>query len=133
VRTKRDEVSYSLERRATLLSLFRGMSSNSEACDPNPYLKLAAKHHGELIDRPCPLCKKFNMVELRYVYGDQLGQYTGRIKTIPELTEMEKEFGEFTVYIVEICRDCGWNHLISSFKLGDGVVRKAPRKGKTYE
>jgi hypothetical protein len=46
---------------------------------------------------------------------------------------MQSEFGEFRVYQVEICQDCGWNHLIKSFSLGDGKIRKPPRKVKTIE
>jgi hypothetical protein len=46
---------------------------------------------------------------------------------------MEKEYGEFRVYIVEVCRDCSWNHLCVSFVLGDGVERKPPRYTRTLE
>ena len=93
----------------------------------------AAKFHGIKADRNCPICKKNNLVELRYTFGDQLGQYSGRIKTIDELIEMENEFGEFRVYLVEVCRDCSWNHLVHSYLLGDGINRKPPRRKPTLE
>ena len=48
-------------------------------------------------------------------------------------TEMEREFGEFRVYLVEVCKSCHWNHLVHSFTLGDGVNRKPPRKKPTVE
>ena len=54
-------------------------------------------------------------------------------KTPDELSEMESEFGEFRVYIVEVCRDCSWNHLSASFVLGDGIERKPPRRVRTLE
>ena len=93
----------------------------------------AAKWHGEKVARNCPVCKKSRLVELRYTYGDQLGQYSGRIKSPQDLREMESEFGEFRVYVVEVCRDCLWNHLCVSYVLGDGRERKAPRKVATLE
>ena len=93
----------------------------------------AAKFHGVKTTRPCPVCKHVSMVELMYTFGDQLGQYSGRIKTADELRQMEKEYGEFRVYIVEVCRDCSWNHLCVSFVLGDGVERKPPRYTRTLE
>ena len=130
---RRDEIDYSLDRRATLQALFRGAASAAEACDADPYLKRAAKHHGEQTKRDCPVCRKREIRELRYVFGDQLGQYSGRIKTPDELSEMEREFGEFRVYIVEVCRDCSWNHLCASFVLGDGKERKPPRRVRTLE
>ena len=73
------------------------------------------------------------MVELMYTFGDQLGQYSGRIKNSDELRQMEKEYGEFRVYIVEVCRDCSWNHLCASYLLGDGSERKPPRRVRTLE
>ena len=130
MKSKRSFVDYSLDKRATLLAYFRG---TVDACDADPYLMRAAKFHGEKANRNCPVCKKEDLVELRYTYGDQLGQYQGRIKTVAELLEMEKEFGEFRVYLVEVCKNCHWNHLVHSFTLGDGVVRKPPRKKPTLE
>ena len=46
---------------------------------------------------------------------------------------MEKEFGEFSVYIVEVCRECSWNHLCATYLLGDGKDRKPPRRVRTLE
>ena len=112
------------------MALYRG---TVDACDADPYLLMAAKFHGVRVERACPVCKKRSLVELRYTFGDQLGQYSGRIKSDKELAEMEKEFGEFRVYIVEVCRECSWNHLCASFLLGDGITRKAPRKQRTLE
>ena len=91
----------------------------------------AAKFHGVRTTRPCPVCKHVSMVELMYTFGDQLGQYSGRIKNQKELVEMQSEYGEFRVYVVEICTDCHWNHLVESFLLGDGKYRKPPRKVRT--
>jgi len=93
----------------------------------------AAKYHGEKAGRNCPVCKKDALVELRYTFGDQLGQFSGRIKNGKELAEMEQEFGEFSVYVVEVCRECSWNHLCATYLLGDGRERKAPRHQRTLE
>lgn len=130
MKTKRGFIDYSLDKRATLLAAFRG---TIDACDADPYLMRAAKHHGERAGRNCPVCKKDSLVEIRYTFGDQLGQYSGRIKSGKELLEMENEFGEFSVYVVEVCRDCSWNHLCATYLLGDGRERKAPRRQRTLE
>lgn len=130
LRSLRAYIDYTLDKRATLTGLFRGVV---DACDADPYLMRAAKYHGVKVDRKCPVCKKSELVELRYTFGDQLGQFSGRIKSPQELASMESEFGEFSVYVVEVCRDCSWNHLCSTFILGDGITRKAPRKVRTLE
>ena len=128
--SRRAYVDYTLDKRATLLALFRG---KADACDADPYLLKAAKFHGTKVVRNCPVCKKDSLVELQYTFGDQLGQFSGRIKSTDELREMENEFGEFRVYVVEVCRECYWNHLAASFTLGDGKTRKPPRKQRTLE
>ena len=124
-------VDFALKKRATIASIYRGLNTTADACDADPYLRRAAKHHGELTDRDCPLCHKDKVTELQYTFGDQLGQYSGRIKTNEELDEMQSEYGEFRVYVVEVCLGCGWNHLSASYLLGDGKERKPPRKMKT--
>jgi Family of unknown function (DUF5318) len=127
-------IDYSLARRATLTELFnRGVTSLDDACDAHPYLLRAAKHHGEPTQLPCPVCRRGSLTHVTYVYGDELGQYSGRIKSTAELEAMAREHGEFTVYVVEVCQRCGWNHLALSYVLGDGNPRKPPRRRRTVE
>lgn len=121
---------YTLDKRATLTALFRG---KVDACDADPYLLMAAKFHGVKTARPCPVCRKKSLFELKYTFGDQLGQFSGRIKSFEELAQMEMEYGEFRVYVVEVCRECSWNHLCASYLLGDGTYRKPPRRQRTLE
>jgi hypothetical protein len=66
-----------------------------------------------------------------YTFGEQLGEYSGRIKSTRELSVMATEYGEFTVYVVEVCTECGWNHLALSFVLGDGIDRRPPRRRRS--
>ena len=82
---------------------------------------------------PCPVCQAPQLTTLSYVFGDQLGQYSGRIKRASELEEMAHEYGEFKVVVVEVCHTCHWNHMILSYLLGDGVKRKPPRRQQTVE
>lgn len=133
--SRREVIDYSLQRRNTLSALRRRVRTitPNDACDADPMLIRAAMNHGELSDQPCPVCASTKMALLNYVFGDQLGQYSGRIKSITELTEMQDEFGEFKVCIVEVCTDCGWNHMIQSYLLGDGVTRRPPRRQSTVE
>ena len=113
-------VDYALARRATLASVHAGRTMIADVCDAHPYLLRAAKHHGEATEDPCPICRKTNVTHVTYVYGDELGQYAGRVKRGPELTEMAAEYGEFRVYVVEVCQSCAWHHLATSYVLGTG-------------
>lgn len=133
--SQREVIDYALQRRSTLEALRRpGRElARLEMCDADPMLLRAAKHHGEASNRNCPVCDKAQLIELSYTFGDQLGQYSGRIKRTRELEEMAHEFGEFKVVVVEVCPACHWNHMILSYLLGDGVKRKPPRRQPTVE
>ena len=111
---------YGLARRATLASVFAGRTTVPDVCDAHPYLLRAAKFHGEPTDRSCPICRKVKLTHVTYVYGDELGRYEGRVRQARELAEMAAEYGEFQVYVVEVCQSCAWNHLASSYVLGTG-------------
>ena len=133
--SKRKSVDYSLQRRRTLAELqgaLRTMVSH-DALDADPMLVRAALHHGTLSTVRCPVSNCRQLLRLNYTFGDQLGQYSGRIKSDEELEQMENEYGEFTVYVVEVCSECGWNHVIESYQLGDGKTRKPPRRTTTVE
>ena len=131
--SQRSVIDYALARRARLDELFRGGVTTTDVCDAHPYLLRAAKFHGEATSRPCPVCRTVNLTHVAYVYGEELGQYSGRIKTRPELAAMAREHGEFTVYVVEVCQGCSWNHLTLSYVLGDGVRRPPARRRRTAE
>src|SRR5580700_11017620 len=127
--SRRSVVDYGLARRATLASVYAGHTTVTDVCDAHPYLLRAAKFHGEPTEDRCPICRKTRLTHVTYVYGDELGQYEGRVKQTRELAEMAAEYGEFRVYVVEVCQSCGWNHLASSYVLGTGepAVRRRRR------
>ena len=132
--SQRSVIDYSLQRRATLATLFRGGGAAVEdVCDADPYTLRAAKHHGEPAPSPCPICKKPELSHLNYVFGDELGQYSGRIKSRTEIEQMAHEHGEIRIYVLEVCKSCSWNHLVESYVVGDGTPRKPPRRQRTVE
>lgn len=129
----RSFVDYSLQRRAVLESVRRGSTSSTEVCDAHPYLLRAARFHGEPIRRRCPVCRAGALSLLRYVYSDELGQYSGRLRTAAEVVQMAGDYGHLAVYVVEVCGGCGWNHLVASYVVGDGLPRRPPRRSRTVE
>lgn len=98
---------------------------SSDFCDADPYLVKAATFHGEATDENCPACHSVNLVTLNYVYGDELGPYSGRIRETENLPSLAHRFGDIGVYVVEVCTDCHWNYLLRTYRIGDGTVRRA--------
>jgi Family of unknown function (DUF5318) len=113
-------VDYALQRRAVLTAIATGRASRAEACDAHPYLLLAARHYGEPTAVRCPICTKRNVIDVHYVYGDALGKGAGQAKARSELGELAATHDDFDVYVVEVCPDCHWNHLVQTYVLGRG-------------
>ena len=128
---------YSLQRRALLADVYAGRTGLFEVCDASPYLSRAAKYHGEATDTPCPVCRKERLSRVSYVYGEYLGPVAGQAKTGVELERMDAAQEEFSVYEVEVCRSCGWNHLDCSYVLGaepePGRQPRRPRRRAATE
>lgn len=129
-RVPRRVVDYSLERRAALGKLVLTATGASDNLDPHPDLLRAARFHGTPLPEKCPWCRSKEMVLLRYTWGDELGDYTGRQHSLSEIAEMAGEHGQFRVDEVEVCRDCHWHFRRRSYVLGDGRPRPAKRARK---
>lgn len=135
MRTRRQVVDYALQRRALLADLYAGRATVLDVCDAHPYLQRAAKYHGEPSETACPVCRKERLTNVHYVYGDELRAASGQAKSVAELHGMGMDHREFQVYVVEVCRSCGWNHLATSYVLGrDGLAsRDAARREAARE
>jgi hypothetical protein len=122
VRTQRQVVDYSLRKRALLRDVYSGRVGTYEVCDASPYLKSAARFHGEPTEERCPICRRENVTLVHYIYGDELKQSAGQARTLAELPVLAMTLQEFQVYVVEVCRGCSWNHLVEQYLLGrDGL------------
>ena len=130
---RRSVIDYALARRAALTALRSGATTLTDVCDADPYLLRAARFHGEPTGRWCPVCDRQRLLEVIYAYGDELGQYSGRIRSRAEIRAMETTTGDVRVFVVEVCRGCQWNHLTTSFVIGDGRSRRPPRRQSTAE
>lgn len=123
MRTQRQVVDYSLQRRSLLREVYSGRVGTYEVCDASPYLKSAARFHGEATEAPCPVCRRDNLTLVHYVYGDELKTSAGQARSRTELPVLAMTLREFQVYVVEVCRGCGWNHLVEQYLLGrDGLA-----------
>lgn len=112
-------VDFSLARRSTLEALRGGRLATTDVCDAHPELLRAGKNIGEEVQAPCPVCSHESLRWVRYVYGDDLKQNSGRVVYPAEwLLELVANYDQFTCYVVEVCTDCSWNHLMRSYITG---------------
>ena len=109
--SKRQGVDYALQRRNKLQALRRPRRSRDDAVT----------------------CDASGLANLNYVFEDQIGQYSGRFQSSQELIEIPNQYGESRVRVVEVCTQRGWNHMISTYLIGDGIRRRPPRRQQTVE
>ncbi|WP_019810946.1 DUF5318 family protein [Saccharomonospora halophila] len=128
MRNQRQVVDYALARRAALAEYHSGRASTLDVCDADPYLLRAAEFHGRPSTSPCPVCRRDRLHEVSWVFGDELRHASNSARSPEELDRMAGLFGEFTVYVVEVCRGCGWNHVVLSYVLGTGEPRPRSRR-----
>ena len=118
MRTQRQVVDYSLQKRTLLRDVHNGRVGTLEVCDASPYLKNAASFHGEPTDDRCPICRRDNLTLVHYIYGDELKQSAGQARKLSELPVLAMTLREFQVFVVEVCPSCAWNHLTQQYLLG---------------
>lgn len=124
-------VDYTLARRSTIAGLRRGRLHTTEVCDAHPELLRAGKNIGEDAGARCPVCSHETLRRVRYVYGEDLRHNSGRV-VYPAawLEELAGSHDQFTCYVVEVCVDCSWNHLIRSFLAGRRWAGVASRRAE---
>ena len=128
------------DRRALLRELSSGRIGTYEVCDASPYLKSAAKFHGEPTDDRCPVSRRDNLTLVHYIYGDELKQSAGQARKLAELPVLAMTLREFQVVVVEVCRSCAWNHLTQQYLLGrdaltadEAAAHRQPLSGRHHE
>jgi hypothetical protein len=120
VRIQRQVVDYALQRRALLADVAAGRVGVGEVCDASPYLLRAARFHGEPTAETCPVCRKERLVQVSWVFGDELRHAAGSARHPDEIETIANSHADFSVYVVEVCCTCSWNHLVLSYVTGTG-------------
>ena len=111
-------IDYRLMRETTLAAWRKGKVSISELCDAQPELRRNAEFCGRSLESPCPVCESDGLVEVTYVFGPRLPGHGRCVTSDKEMARLNARKQELRGYVVEVCTDCGWNHLTRSRSLG---------------
>ena len=133
VRSQRQMVDYALQRRALLADVHSGRVGVAQVCDASPYLLRAARFHGEPSDVACPVCRKERLTLVSWVFGESLGNAAGSARAAQEIEHLANLHADFSVYVVEVCRTCSWNHLVLSYVMGTGDAPAGRRRRTAAE
>jgi len=129
-------VDYALQRKALLADVHSGRVGVAEVCDASPYLLRAARFHGQPGDQTCPVCRKEQLTLVSWIFGESLKHAAGSARKAEEIEQLAAIHSDFSVYVVEVCRTCSWNHLVLSYVMGtddtnDGGGRRRPERRQT--
>jgi hypothetical protein len=111
------EIDYRMARRRVLASYRAGDVARHEICDAHPELRRAGAEIGTATRHRCPVCADAQLVHVTYVFGPRLPAFGRCISTPGELKRLSERKGEHTAYVVEVCPDCAWNHLVRAYLL----------------
>ena len=111
-------VDYRLAREATLRAWRDGDLPTKQVCDAQRELRRNAEFCGVALTSPCPVCGKTCLVEVTYVFGPRLPKHGRCITSAKEMARISARKSVSQGYFVEVCTDCGWNHLTRSRAMG---------------
>lgn len=116
-------VDFRLQRASLLADFKRGRIARRDLCDAHPELLRAAQQVGDETRVACPICAeevadppKVRLVT--YVFGPRLPKFGRCISQKGELAKLDRRREDLTAYVVEVCAECGWNHLARVLPLG---------------
>jgi hypothetical protein len=124
---RKGRIDYRMQRRAALRDVRTGLRSVADARDAHPDLVRAGVHIGSPARGSCPLCDERELQLVTYVFDRKDPRNRGG-RAVPReaLARQLERYGDLTVYTVEVCTACHWNHLLESFQL----VRRDPAAGE---
>jgi len=110
-------VSYRLAKQRLVDAVKDGRSQAKDVCDAQPELRRVAHHHAAGIDEPCPICEGDDLVLVTFAFGVGLPTSGRCVSGRSEMKKLKRRGKPATFYLVEVCRQCWWNHLRESFAI----------------
>ena len=111
-------IDYRLARQRVLRSYRSGNIAETEICDAQAELLRVAVSCSEPATQPCPICGEKSLRIVRFVFGPRLPSGGRAVSSEGELQRLAGRAGEHRCYVVEVCPQCRWNHLRTSYLLG---------------
>jgi len=112
------QIDYRLVRRHAVDEFRRGRLGRRDICDAHPELLRAARNIGRPSQHECPICEESALVLVSFAFGTGLPPSGKVVDTQQEMAKLARRRDECTCYVVEVCPECAWNHLVRTFPVG---------------
>ncbi len=113
--TEAGVVSYRLARQRLVDAFARGRRTTEEVCDAQPELRRVAHSCSTPLAEPCPICEGDDLVAVTFAFGTGLPKHGRVVATNADVRKLRRRGKPSTCYLIEVCRQCWWNHLRESF------------------
>ena len=110
-------VDFRLARNAVLVELRANRLAREDVCDAHPELLRAAKA-GRRTEESCPVCDDADLVHVTYAFGPRLPSRGRCVDSAAEMRRLDRSGEELNCYVVEVCPQCSWNHLVRRVPVG---------------
>lgn len=118
-------VDHRLARRALIDEYRRGRLARHQVCDAHPELVRAARTIGRQTNSVCPICGDAKLVLVTYAFGPRLPAHGRCITATRELHDLNRRAEQYQAYVVEVCPECSWHHLLRMLPLGGRPARRS--------
>lgn len=121
------QIEYRLARDAAVRNFRKGRLSRLDVCDAQPELLRVAKNLGQQTETECPICGDAMLVNVLFAFGPRLPSAGRALQSQSELRALART-DDVAFYVVEVCTECNWNHLLRSFTAQ--TARRRARNGR---
>ena len=95
----------------------QGSTSATRIRSSSALLRVARNLGSEtLID--CPICVEAKLVHVSFAFGPHLPACGRALESPAELAKLARRGSDVVCYVVEVCKECSWNHLVRMFAAG---------------
>jgi hypothetical protein len=119
------QIEYRLARDGAIREFRRGRISRLDICDAQPELLRVARNLGRRTEADCPICEGTKLVDVAFAFGAGLPPSGRALASTTEMRSLAREMDDVAFYVVEVCTECSWNHLLRMFS-GRHARRRFP-------
>jgi len=119
------QIEYRLARDSLIREYRRGRLSRVDVCDAQPELLRVATNLGKPTEIPCPICEDHELVQVLFAFGPRLPAAGRALASPTEMRGLARRGSDVAFYLVEVCTECRWNHLLRMFNASAARQRVA--------
>jgi hypothetical protein len=123
------EIEYRLARERVVGEYRRGRLSRLDICDAQAELLRVARNLGRKTRDDCPICENARLLHVSFAFGPKLPPSGRALASAAEMARLSAGDAPIACYVVEVCTECSWNHLVRMFVTGGRSQRAARPSG----